>query len=81
MSKWHKGRVQWFDKSSGEGVVLGNDGETYHVHYSTIVPNAGHTPTLQAKNSQRRNLDAGAEVKFQIYENAYSKCVEKVKEA
>ena len=76
MSQWKEGHVQWFDKSSGEGVVVGDDGASYYVHYSTIVPKNAQTKTL--KSPVRRNLDAGSKVKFQVYENLYSKRVEKI---
>lgn len=79
MNQWQKGQVQWFDKSSGEGVIVGENGEAYYVHYSTIVPKSDHTSTT-AKSRARRNLDPGSKVKFQIYENLYSKRVEKIQE-
>jgi hypothetical protein len=80
MSKWQKGKVQWFDKSSGEGMVVGDNGEAYYVHYSTIVPLEKRPQTLSSKPRQRKNLDAGKEVKFTIYENLYSKSIEKVQQ-
>lgn len=80
MAQWKRGYVQWFDKLSGEGVVVDNDGQSYYVHYSTIVPKQAQTQTL-AKAKSRRNLDAGEEVKFQVYENLYSTRVLKVQEA
>ncbi len=79
MAQWQKGQVQWFDKSSGEGVVIGEDGESYYVHYSTIVQNSARTQTIKTKQS-RRNLDSGKSVKFQVYENLYSKRVEKIQQ-
>ena len=79
MSQWHKGRVQWFDKLSGEGVVVGDDGQSYYVHYSTIVSQKERSPTTKT-DVPRRNLNAGNVVKFLVYENLYSKRVLKVSE-
>lgn len=76
---WQKGRVQWFDKTSGEGVVVGENGESYYVHYSTIVPKSLQTKTT-AKKGGRRNLDSGCDVRFKLYENLYSKRIEKVQQ-
>lgn len=77
MSKWQKGQVQWFDELSGEGMVLDDQGESLYVHWSTIVPkNAKSRSTLNA----RKNLRPGKKVKFQVYENFYSKRIEKVQE-
>lgn|GEM_PF-953524 len=73
IASWQKGYVHWFDESSGEGIVVGDDDESYYVHYSTIVAKAAQTAT-----KPWRNLDAGSRVKFQIYENLYSKRVWKV---
>ena len=79
MSQWHKGNsVRWFDKLSGEGVVVGDDGQSY-VHYSTIVSQKERSPTTKT-DVPRRNLNAGNVVKFLVYENLYSKRVLKVSE-
>lgn len=78
MANWQKGHVQWFDKSSGEGVVVGDNGESYYVHYSTIVPKSSRSTT--AKPPSRRDLETGSKVKFQIYENLYSKRIDRVEE-
>lgn len=76
MAQWQKGQVQWFDKSSGEGVVVGEDGASYYVHYSNIVEKKQQGPTTQRP---RRNLEAGEKVKFSVYENLYSKRVDSIK--
>lgn len=34
--KWQKGKVKWFDKASGRGVISSDSGEVYDVHYSAI---------------------------------------------
>ncbi len=78
MSAWKNGRVQWFDKSSGEGVIVSDNGESFYVHYSTIIPKNSRSLTI-ARQKERRNLDAGEAVKFQVYENSYSKRIDKVK--
>lgn len=82
MSRWQRGQVQWFDKSSGEGALLGDDGISYYLHYSTIAPPADRSRTMTTgKNTSRKNLDPGEKVQFLVYENLYSKRVEKVRPA
>lgn len=70
MQNWIKGRVQWFDKTSGEGMILDDkEGKSYYVHYSAIV-----------SKQKRKNLDQGKEVRFQLYENLYTKQVDRVQQ-
>ena len=78
MATWRSGHVQWFDKSSGEGVVIDKDGRSYHVHYSAIVPNRLRSKTT--KVAARRNLEDGAAVEFKVYENLYSARVSQIRE-
>ncbi len=70
MTKWKLGSVLWFDKNSGEGIIVDSkDGASYYVHYSAI------------KSKQEfKTLEKGKKVKFQLYENLYMKQVDKVKE-
>lgn len=74
MSLPHEGRVQWFDKSSGEGVIVGDDGISYYVHYSTILPEYARGDGI------RRDLNAGRRVRFSLYVNLYSARVEQCEE-
>lgn len=67
----HKGRVVWFDASSGEGTIQGDDGAIYYVHYSCIVG---------ARRGFRVNLTAGHQVEFSIYSNLYSKRINQCRE-
>ncbi len=70
MSAWKAGKVQWFDDSSGEGMIVDEKtGQTFYVHYSTIVSEETHKKLLKGKK-----------VKYQLYENLYSKRVDKVRE-
>ncbi|MFK7827270.1 MAG: hypothetical protein AB8G05_24210 [Oligoflexales bacterium] len=78
MSKWLKGKVQWFDKSSGEGMILDEAGESHYVHYSIIVPKTDLTETTGKRI--KKNLVAGKTVKLRFYENLFSKRVDQVKE-
>lgn len=77
MSAWSEGEVQWFDKTSGEGMIVSDEGESLYVHYSTIMPEG---PKGRSLTISRRNLEAGQRVKFQVYQNSYSRRIEKVKE-
>lgn len=78
MTKPLKGRVQWFDETSGEGVVVGDNGKSYYVHYSSIVPKSERRTT--GKTQRRRILTSGKEVEFEVYTNIYSERVSKVQE-
>lgn len=70
MSAWKAGKVQWFDEESGEGMLIDEiDGQSYYVHYSTIVSEKTH-----------KKLMKGKKVKYQLYENLYSKRVDRVEE-
>lgn len=70
MSAWKAGKVQWFDEKSGEGMIVDlEDGTPYYVHYSTIVSEETH-----------KKLKKGKKVEYQLYENIYSKRVDRVKE-
>jgi cold shock CspA family protein len=70
MSAWKAGEVQWFDESSGEGMIIDKeDGTSYYVHYSAI------------RSKQKfKKLEKGKEVKFKLYETSFLKQVDEVKE-
>lgn len=68
--KWLHGHVQWWDRSSGEGVVVGDNGLSYYCHWSTI---------LHGERGSK-NLTDGARVRFTLYTNLYSSRVEAVEE-
>ena len=70
MSVWKAGEVQWFDDTSGEGMIIDSeDGTPYYVHYSTIVSEKTH-----------KKLQKGKKVEYRLYENLYSKRVDQIKE-
>lgn len=70
MSAWKAGKVQWFDIEKGEGMIVDlKDGSSYYVHYSAI-----------ESKEKFKKLEKGEEVKFSLYENLYSKQVDRVKE-
>ena len=67
-SNWILGTVQWFDELSGEGMILDNNSKiSYYVHYSAII-----------SNDERRTLNQGCSVRYRLYENLYSKQVDRV---
>lgn len=59
MAKLLRGVVAWFDDIAGKGVIRGEDGEFYVVHYSTI-----HSV------EKYKTLKKNQEVEFQIYQRA-----------
>jgi cold shock CspA family protein len=73
MSKWQKGNVAWFNDSTGDGIIVSEDGKKYYVHYSSIKS----TPTL--KSSSRLTLKEGQSVKFQPLQANYVSQVEYLK--
>ena len=65
-----KGKVAWFCKSKGEGMIYSPSHETvFYVHYSAI-------------NSDQdfKTLTKGSEVEFTLYTNLYMSQVDSVKE-
>jgi cold shock CspA family protein len=70
MSKWRLGKVEWFDKTSGEGYIRDvGDGNSYYVHYSSIISKEPH-----------KNLTCGGKVKFTVISSTVAPRVDLVKE-
>jgi CspA family cold shock protein len=67
---FQRGEVAWFDDSSGEGMVRAQDGQDYYVHYSAI----------EAGEMGQKTLTKGQKIDFKLYENAYMKQVDAVRE-
>lgn len=65
MSEWKKGSVAWFNDSTGDGVVVSDDGTRYYVHYSSI------QPTFTLKSKTRLTLKEGESVKFKPLQANY----------
>lgn len=65
----YTGKVQWFDKPSGEGMVVrDSDNACLYVHWSCIT---------EGERGQK-NLNAGDLVEFTTYKNLYSERVETI---
>lgn len=65
-----QGKILWFDKLSGEGVLADRD-RSYYFHWSSLHANpifVGH---------ERLNIDPGTDVEFSIYDNGH--IVDKIK--
>ena len=73
MKLWISGEVQWFDKTTGEGMVLDKCGTPYYVHWSTIEPKNRAT-------TAKRNLTEGSKVKFKLFGPPQCPQVEVIKE-
>jgi cold shock CspA family protein len=69
MAAWKAGKVLWFDKLSGEGMVVDAKGTTYYVHYTAI--------DKAPKQKKRKNLASDGKVEFKVYENSYIRQIEK----
>ena len=67
--KWMLGKVRWFDEVKGEGLVRGEDGQSFYVHYSAI-----------DSKKKSKNLKENKKVKFQIVEDSHYIQISKIKE-
>ena len=68
-ARWIKGKVRWFDSSSGRGVIDSHDGKSFNVHYSAI----------QSKKKWK-SLKENRSVEFQVLPDPDYSVVLKVKE-
>lgn len=66
---WQLGTVRWFDESTGRGIVSGDDGTEYKVHYSAIESKA-----------KWKSLPQNSKVKFQKLDDPDYRIVSVVKE-
>ena len=67
---WVEGKVRWFDDLRGEGLVRDEEGNSYFVHYSTII-----------SDKKRKTLKKDKKVKFKLIEDSHFTHVDKIKEA
>ena len=69
-SKWIRGKVRWFNDSSGRGEVWDENGNTYKLHYSAI----------ETKKQSWKTLKENQKVKFKPIEDDECFVIEKVRE-
>lgn len=60
------GRVSWFNDGSGEGVIRGENGKNYFVHYSAI------------QQSGRKSLNRAEVVKIEVLDDEFARHCTKV---
>jgi hypothetical protein len=75
-----RGRIQWFDASSGEGMVESEDGMAYYLNFTCIDGidrNNWAYPT--AADQARLKGIHGRPVEFTLYTNLYSSRVDRLK--
>ncbi|MBK7844122.1 MAG: cold shock domain-containing protein [Bdellovibrionales bacterium] len=65
--KWQMGEVSWFNDGSGEGVVRGENGKNYYVHYSAI-----------QSDDKRKTLKPSQKVKVQVLDDEFARHVTKL---
>lgn len=65
--KWQMGEVSWFNDGSGEGVVRGENGKNYYVHYSAI-----------QSDDKRKTLKPNQKVKVQVLDDEFARHVTKL---
>jgi cold shock CspA family protein len=68
--QWQLGTVRWFDDFTGKGVITGDDGLDYKVHYSAI-----------ESKSKWKNLKNTSKVKFKSLDDPDHRIAEVVLEA
>ena len=66
---WIEGKVRWFDELKGEGLVRDVDGNSYYVHYSTIV-----------SEKKRKTLKKNKKVEFKLLKDSHFTFVDKIRE-
>ena len=66
---WHLGTVRWFDDFTGRGVITGENGVDYKVHYSAI-----------ESKSKWKKLRDNSKVKFKLLDDPDHKIAEVVLE-
>lgn len=67
---WMHGKVRWFDELRGEGLIRGDCGESYYVHYSSI-----------KSTKKRKTLKKDTSVRFKLLEDSHFTYVSEVGEA
>lgn len=72
------GYIQWFDHSSGEGIVVGDSGLSYYLHFTCIdgVSKNGFVAPLEADRG--RLPRSGDRVTYTLYTNLYSSRVDRL---
>lgn len=65
--KWQMGEVSWFNDGSGEGVVRGENGKNYYVHYSAI-----------QSDDKRKTLKPNQKVKVEVLDDEFARHVTKL---
>ena len=64
---WQLGKVSWFNDGSGEGVIRGENGKNYYVHYSAI-----------ESDKKRKTLKPNQKVKIQVLDDDFARHVKKL---
>jgi cold shock protein len=64
---WQFAEVSWFNDGSGEGVVRGENGKNYFVHYSAI-----------QSDKKRKTLKPNQKVKVQVLDDEFARHVTKL---
>ena len=62
--KWQLGTVSWFNDGAGEGIVRGENGKNYFVHYSAI-----------ESKKKRKTLKPNQPVKIQVLDDEFARHV------
>jgi cold shock CspA family protein len=75
------GKVRWFDKMRGEGIVRGENGKNYSLHWS-VLPEAqtpGNTKNYNAKTKNWVTIEKGTPVIFEAdIDDEYDRMVTKL---
>lgn len=74
MSAWKAGKVLWFDRETGEGVVVDREGRSFYLNEGALKANR------KKSRNKKEALKENVEVKFTTYQNAYLVQIDKIRE-
>ena len=69
--KWLNGKVRWFDKLKGDGLIRSDQGDSFYFHYSSIE---------SKQKTKHLSLERNQEVQFKLHEDSEFTQVLKVRE-
>ncbi len=76
MPAWIAGKVLWFDRVVGEGLVIDEKGNTYFLHEAAF----NSTTTKKHSKKTASAPTDNSRVKFTVYSNGFTSQVDRIKE-
>ena len=72
ISKIKKGKILWYSKASGEGMLVAQDGANIYFHFTSLIKNP------KEYNIPTHSIKDGTPVKYTTYENGYLRQVYRI---